>query len=173
MVRTGPGTRTWTTPPYAHMHIAPCASTGWPPTIVRGALGVHVPVVAGTQGMGVSTPSAAAVAAATCGFASDVHIANVGTFTRGAASAMVATGRPSTRTRGVGSATSVAGAVPNEQVTVADVVTGSGTAQRSEPATDAVSGSPVVVARQVTVVSPSDQPRVDGTRYVKNSSESR
>jgi len=172
-VRTGPGTTTWTTPPYAHTHIAPWASTGRPPTTVRGAAGVHVPVVAGMHGIGVSTPSAAAVAAATWGLASDVHIAKVATFTRGAASVTVATGRPSTSTRGVGSATSVAGAVPNEQLTVADVVTGSGTSQRPDPATDAVRGSPVVVTRQVTVVSPSDQPRVDGSRYVRKRSESR
>ena len=97
------------------------------------------------------------------------HIAKVATFTSGAASVIVATGRPSTMTRGVGSATRVAGAVPKEQVTVADVVTGSGTTQRPEPATDAVSCSPVVVTRQVTVVSPSDQPRADGSRYVRKS----
>ena len=35
-----------------------------------------MPVVCGMQGYGVRTPSAAAVAAATCGFARDVHIPN-------------------------------------------------------------------------------------------------
>lgn len=45
--------------------------------------GVHGEVVAGMHGMGVNTPSAADVAAATCGFASDVHIPNVPMFTSG------------------------------------------------------------------------------------------
>jgi len=49
-------------------------SAGFPPTIILGLPGVHVPAGAKEQGCGVSTPRAAAVAAATAGFASEEHI---------------------------------------------------------------------------------------------------
>lgn len=49
------------------------------------------------QGCGVSTPSAAAVAAATVGFAKDVHIPQLPTLLMGAQSAMLATGFPPIR----------------------------------------------------------------------------
>ena len=44
--------------------------------ITVGEPGVQGDVVAGTHGCGVKTPSAAAVAAATCGFAGDWHMPN-------------------------------------------------------------------------------------------------
>jgi hypothetical protein len=43
---------------------------------IVGKPGTHGIVVAGMHGMGVNTPIAAAVAAATVGLASDVYIAN-------------------------------------------------------------------------------------------------
>ena len=50
--------------------------------------------VAGTQGMGVSTPRAAAVAAATVGLAGLEHMPKVGRFAPGTPSEMVAAGMP-------------------------------------------------------------------------------
>ena len=43
-----------------------------------GDPGVHGAGKTGTHGIGVNTPNAAAVAAATVGFAMDMHVANVG-----------------------------------------------------------------------------------------------
>jgi hypothetical protein len=57
-----------------------------------GLPGTHGATVFGTQGIGVSTPKAAAVADATVGFANEVHIANGGILTIGALSIMVAAG---------------------------------------------------------------------------------
>lgn len=50
---------------------------------------IHAPVGEGTQGIGVKTPKAAAVADATCGFAIEVHIPQLPIFIMGAVSAMV------------------------------------------------------------------------------------
>ncbi len=44
---------------------------------------IHGATRQGIQGIGVSTPKAAAVAEATVGFANDVHMANPGIFTMG------------------------------------------------------------------------------------------
>ena len=46
----------------------------FPPTNTVGDPGAQGAAVTGTQGIGVKTPNAAAVAAATCGFAMEVHI---------------------------------------------------------------------------------------------------
>ena len=51
----------------------------------------------GTQGWGVSTPWAAAVAAATCGLDGLMHIPNVAMLAPGAMSVIVAMGRPSAK----------------------------------------------------------------------------
>jgi hypothetical protein len=90
--------------------------------ITIGLPGTHGAAVLGTQGMGVSTPSAAAVAEATVGFASEVHIANGGMFTIGALSMMVAAGVP-VSTIALEVTLSVEGAVPNVQSMFAPVHT--------------------------------------------------
>ncbi|MNN95372.1 hypothetical protein D3C81_2141630 [compost metagenome] len=54
----------------------PSSTVGAPP-------GIHGAAVAGMQGMGVSTPMAAAVAAATVGLARLWHMPKVGMFTSG------------------------------------------------------------------------------------------
>ncbi len=56
------------------MHFDRTSKTGICFTFTIGAPGAHGAEVAGTQGIGVSTPSAAAVAAATVGFAREEHI---------------------------------------------------------------------------------------------------
>ncbi|MNG34964.1 hypothetical protein D3C84_1215890 [compost metagenome] len=54
-----------------------------PSNKVGGPPGIHGVAVAGMHGIGVSTPSAAAVAAATVGLARLVHMPKVLTFTNG------------------------------------------------------------------------------------------
>jgi hypothetical protein len=75
------------------MHFEVASSAGKFLTSTFAAPGVHG-VVTGMQGIGVSTPSAAAVAAATIGLAGDMHIPNVGTLVSGAQSMMFAAGGP-------------------------------------------------------------------------------
>lgn len=70
-------------PPQLHMHLEFALSAGMFLTITLGEPGVHGAIVIGTQGIGVSTPAAAAVAAATCGFAGDLHTPNGLMFTIG------------------------------------------------------------------------------------------
>ena len=69
---------------------------GFPPTRIEPGH-IQAPAGEGTQGWGVSTPIAAAVAEATVGFAMEVHIPQGITLVIGAASAMLATGFPPTR----------------------------------------------------------------------------
>src|SRR5690625_4850030 len=99
------------TPPKAQVAVAPAVRAGRPPIIVVAAPPTHG-VGAGTHGIGVSTPSAAEVALATVGLASEEHIPKLGMFTRGAESVIVAAGLPSISTRLVGSTARVVGATP-------------------------------------------------------------
>jgi hypothetical protein len=80
-------------------------------------------VVTGTQGIGVSTPKAAAVAAATVGFARLVHMPNGAMFVIGAKSMMVAAGIFETDTMDVGNTVSVEGAAPNGHINIAPETT--------------------------------------------------
>ena len=77
-----------------------------------GAPGTQGAGVAGMQGIGVSTPRAAAVAAATAGLAGLVHMPNGVTFTNGTLSRMVAAGIPPAVTRRTGGTCSALGASP-------------------------------------------------------------
>src|SRR3954467_3549417 len=111
------------TPPHEHMHVEPAVSAGTPPICVSAAPGAHGPETSGTHGAGVSTPSAADVAAATAGVDGVVHIPNGGVFAPVIVSWMVAAGLPSTVTRLVGKTLKVDGAMPKLQVSVAVAVT--------------------------------------------------
>ncbi len=108
-------------PAHAHIHWQSCVNKGLPS--INSALpdAIHDDVC-GTQGCGVSTPSAAAVAAATCGFARDVHIPKDGMFTPPAASIMVAIVFPSHICVGALVAVNWHGAVPKVHISVAPVV---------------------------------------------------
>jgi hypothetical protein len=64
------------------------------------------------HGMGVSTPNAAAVAAATEGFAGDMHTPNGMMFTMGRWSMMLASGWFPVLTRFTGNTTRLLGAMP-------------------------------------------------------------
>ena len=71
-----PGEVTLITPAHMHMQVETLSRAGWLAISTVGAPGVQGEVVAGTHGCGVSTPRAAAVAAATCGFARLLHMPN-------------------------------------------------------------------------------------------------
>jgi len=71
------------TPAHMHMHFEELFKAGIFPIMTVGDPGTHGATVLGIQGIGVSTPSAAAVAEATVGLARDVHIPNGGMFANG------------------------------------------------------------------------------------------
>ena len=79
-------------PPHWHMHIEELFSAGSPPISTVGEPGTHGEAVAGIQGIGVSTPIAAAVAAATVGLARELHIPKGNMFTMGLLSMIFAIG---------------------------------------------------------------------------------
>lgn len=80
------------TPPYAQKHLLVKSKAGVPPIHTLTAPGVQGDAMFGTQGIGVSTPSAAAVAEATVGLASEEHIPKGKMFTIGRQSLIVASG---------------------------------------------------------------------------------
>lgn len=90
------------------------------------APGVHGDVVMGTQGMGVSTPMAAAVAEATCGLLGLEHIPKVGMLAIGANAWMLAAGVSHVTGVPVGKTLRTAGAMPNVHPIVAPVLTNGG-----------------------------------------------
>lgn len=79
-----PGTVTEITPPHMHMHFELLFKAGKLLSKTVGEPGTQGATVTGMQGIGVSTPNAAAVAAATIGFASEVHMPNGAILTMGA-----------------------------------------------------------------------------------------
>src|SRR5579859_158560 len=103
------------------MQVEVLLRAGMPPIITVGEPGTQG-AVTGMQGMGVSTPRAAAVAAATVGLAIDMHMPNGGMFTMGLKSMMVAAGAPAMVLL-VGRTLSVEGAMPNGHIIMAPVVT--------------------------------------------------
>ena len=66
-----PGIVIWITPAQLHMHFDVLFKPGIPRTMTVGEPGTQGAEVTGMQGIGVKTPNAAAVAAATIGFAID------------------------------------------------------------------------------------------------------
>ena len=76
------------------------------------------------QGIGVSTPSAAAVAAATIGLDSDMHMPNGGMLAIGLKSKMLATGTPPIIVRFCGVTTNVDGAAPKVHIKGDPITTG-------------------------------------------------
>src|SRR6267142_3732810 len=109
------------TPPQEHMHLEVLLSAGIPPIRQVAEPGTQG-AVTGMQGMGVKTPSAAAVAAATVGLAMDIHMPKVGMLVMGMESAMLAAGVVAFVLL-VGSTLRTAGATPKEHIIMAPVVT--------------------------------------------------
>ncbi len=91
--------------------------------VTEGMPGAQGPAGTGVHGMGVSTPKAAAVAAATAGFAKLEHIPNGITFVKGMLSMMVAAGWLTAFTQFVGRMTREDGAEPKEQAQGAPLIT--------------------------------------------------
>src|ERR1700723_3877422 len=88
-----------------------------------GAQGSQGPTVIGMQGIGVRTPMAAAVAAATIGFAGHMHTPNGMMFTIGMLSMMLASGISLVKTMFVGRTTSELGAIPMVHIIIAPMQT--------------------------------------------------
>lgn len=123
MVLTVPGVLKLMTPPQLHMHFDTLSSAGMLAISTVAAPGTHGELVAGMQGMGVRTPIAAAVAAATVGFAGELHTPNGRIFTIGTWSMMFAAGGPSHSTLFIGSTTRLDGAAPKLHIIIAPIET--------------------------------------------------
>lgn len=105
------------------MHIDVLVNAGIPPAWTVGEPGAHGAGTTGVHGIGVSAPRAAAVAAATIGFAMLVHMPNGMMFVKGIVSAMLATGWLPAINRFTGSTISIPGARPNVHCVDARFVT--------------------------------------------------
>lgn len=99
-------------------------NAGMPPIMQEVEPGTHG-AVTGMHGIGVKTPSAAAVAAATVGLAIDMQTPKVMMFVMGMASMMVAAGAVAMVLL-VGNTTRAEGATPNVHVIMAPAVTSCG-----------------------------------------------
>jgi hypothetical protein len=106
-----------------HISLHVLSTDGMLPSKTVGAPGDHGAAVAGMQGMGVSTPKAAEVAAATVGFAKLRHIPKGNMFTMGLLSMMFAAGWLLDMTRFIGSTTNALGAKPCEHINCAPLTT--------------------------------------------------
>jgi hypothetical protein len=113
-------------PHQEHMHLSPPQTTGPAVLSIFGFVGAQGAVTAGTHGIGVKTPAAAAVAAATDGFDGALHIPNGAMLTIGIQSVTVAIGRPHAIISPFGTTVRGVGIVPNEHMQIAPL-TASGT----------------------------------------------
>jgi hypothetical protein len=100
------------------MHFDELLRAGMLDTSTVGEPGAHGAAVTGMHGMGVSAPSAAAVAAATIGLAIELHIPKGKMFIIGLLSMILAIGS-AVITRLMGNTISVPGASPKEHCKVA------------------------------------------------------
>lgn len=110
-------------PPQVHIHVLVLFSAGILPINTVGAPGVHGAEVTGMHGIGVNTPSAADVAAATAGFDGVVHIPNGGILAIGLLSMIFAAGMFSTMTLLTGNTTRDEGATPKLHCIIAPIIT--------------------------------------------------
>src|SRR5450830_277867 len=122
-VLTVPEVVNWITPPQLHMHFDTLSRVGMFASSTVGAPGTQGAAVAGMQGIGVNTPMAAAVAAATVGLAGDMQTPKGMILTIGIWSMILAAGGPSHSTLFFGSTTSDDGAAPIVQVIMAPMET--------------------------------------------------
>src|SRR4051794_36272686 len=110
------------TPPQLHISLQLLSRAGMLPISTLGHPGAQGAAVAGTHGMGVSTPMATAVAAATVGLAGDWHMPKGRMFTSGLLSMMLAAGVVAS-TLLAGSTISEEGATPKLHCNMAPVTT--------------------------------------------------
>lgn len=111
------------TPAHMHISVDVLSSVGISASKTVGAPGTQGATVAGTHGIGVRTPMAAAVAEATMGFAGDMHMPNGMIFVIGMKSMILASGISSVITMFVGNTTSELGAIPIVHIKVAPMQT--------------------------------------------------
>jgi hypothetical protein len=123
MTLNWPGVTTWITPPHMHIKLQVESTVGMLPIMTVGMPGTQGAVVAGTQAIGVNTPSAAAVALATVGLAMLEHMPNVGMLTMGMLSMTFAAGTPPAMTRLAGRTCNAAGATPKLHAIMLPLVT--------------------------------------------------
>jgi len=107
------------TPAHVHISLHVSLSAGISPSNTVGAPGVQGAGVTGTQGIGVNTPIAAAVADATAGLAKLVHIPNGMMFTNGLLSMTLAAAMLPVIILLRGNTTKVLGASPKLHCSVA------------------------------------------------------
>lgn len=119
----------WITPPQLHMHLQVMLSAGTLAIMTVGEPGIHGAIVIGMQGIGVSTPNAAVVAAATMGLAMDMHMTNGGMLAIGLWSMMVPAGGPPAIVVGACNALNTLGATPNEHIIMVPVFAMGGMAE--------------------------------------------
>ena len=105
-------------PPQMHINLELSFSAGILPIKTVGAPGAHGATVFGIQGIGVKTPNAAEVAAATVGLARELHIPKGNILTMGLLSIMVAAGLLQVNTLLVGNTVRVEGATPKLHVII-------------------------------------------------------
>ena len=108
------------TPAHIHMALQLLSNVGNPPVNTAVLPVIQGVTVMGMQGIGVRTPSAAAVAAATMGLAMLEHIPKVGISAMGVKFIIVPTWVIAV-TMAMGVAFSVAGAAPKVQLIIAPV----------------------------------------------------
>lgn len=123
MTVTSPASMKVIIPPQMQVSRQVLSSVGAFPKMTVGAPGIHGAGVLGTQGIGVSTPKAAAVAEATAGLAIDVQTPNGMIFTSGTWSIMLASGMVFVNTLLVGSTTNWLGATPKLHIICAPIQT--------------------------------------------------
>src|SRR5271156_1177557 len=111
------------TPPQIHISCETLSSEGKFPSKTVGAPAIHGAGVAGMHGIGVNTPRAAVVAAATVGLASDVHIPKGMMLVIGIWSMMFASGTMLVITLLVGNTTRELGAMPKLHCIIAPIQT--------------------------------------------------
>ena len=110
-------------PAHIHIFLQVLVSAGIPSIIKSGLPGIHGVVTTGTQGAGVNTPMAAAVAEITAGLEGDEHMPKVEMLTPGAKSLTFNFGMFDKETILEGLAIKGQGLVPNEQLIIAEDVT--------------------------------------------------
>ena len=111
------------TPPHIHMQVEVLLSAGLLAMRTVGEPGAQGAVVTGMQGMGVSTPSAAAVAEATAGLDGVMHMPKGMMFTMGTKSMMFAAGMLEHMVLFTGRTVKVPGAAPKLHISVAPLTT--------------------------------------------------
>ena len=109
--------------PIPHISVASWVKTGLPPTKMVGFAACHGPIGTMEQGCGVKTPNAAAVAAATCGFAMEQHIPKGVILLPSAISVIVATGLEHPKVVTCEVAFNVPGFVPKGHINFAPLTT--------------------------------------------------